>query len=57
MNNEELVEELLWNAHKKGIGHEVLDKAKEIQTTMRLPWVDSVQKAYIDLDVDNYEMD
>lgn len=57
MNNEELVEELLWNAHKKGIGHEVLDRAKEIQTTMRLPWVDSVQKAYIDLDVDNYEMD
>jgi len=57
MNNEELVEELLWNAHKKGIGLEVLDRAKEIQTTMRLPWVDSVQKAYIDLDVDNYEMD
>lgn len=57
MNNEELVEELLWTAHKKGIGIEVLDKAKEIQTTMRLPWVDSVQKAYIDLDVDNYEMD
>ena len=57
MNNEELVEELLWKAHKKGIGHEVMDKAKEIQTTMKLPWVDSVQKAYIDLDVDNYEMD
>jgi len=57
MNNEELVEELLWNAHKKGIGNEVLDKAKDIHTTMRLPWVDSVQKAYIDLDVDNYEMD
>ena len=57
MNNEELVEELLWSAHKKGIGIEVLDKAKEIQTTMRLTWVDSVQKAYIDLDVDNYEMD
>jgi hypothetical protein len=57
MNNEELVEELLWVAHKKGIGTEVLDKAKEIQTTMRLPWVDSVQKAYNDLDVDNYEMD
>ena len=57
MNNEELVEELLWNAHRKGIGHEVLDKAKEIQTTMKLTWVDSVQKAYIDLDVDNYEMD
>lgn len=57
MNNEELVEELLWAAHKKGIGTEVLDKAKEIQTTMRLPWVDSVQKAYNDLDVDNYEMD
>ena len=57
MNNEELVEELLWEAHKKGIGTEILDKAKEIQTTMRLPWVDSVQKAYNDLDVDNYEMD
>ncbi len=57
MNNEELVEELLWNAHKKGIGNEVLDKAKDIHTTMRIPWVDSVQKAYIDLDVDNYEMD
>ena len=57
MNNEELVEELLWNAHKKGIGHEVLDRAKEIQTTMRLPWVDSVHKAYIELDVGNYEME
>jgi len=57
MNNEELVEELLWNAHKKGIGNEVLDKAKEFHTTMRLAWVDSVQKAYIELDVDNYEMD
>lgn len=57
MNNEELVEELLWNAHKKGIGHEVLDRAKEIQTTMSLPWVDSVHKAYIELDVDNYEME
>ena len=57
MNNEELVEELLWNAHKKGIGHEVLDRAKEIQTTMRLPWVDSVHKAYIEFDVDNYEME
>ena len=57
MNNEELVEELLWEAHKRGIGTEVLNKAKEIQTSMRLPWVDSVQKAYNDLDVDNYEMD
>ena len=57
MNNEELVEELLWTAHRKGIGHEVLDKAKDIQTTMKLTWVDSVQRAYIDLDVDNYEMD
>lgn len=57
MNNEELVEELLWVAHSKGIGHEVLDKAKEIQITMLLPWVDCIQKAYLELDVDNYEMD
>ena len=57
MNNEELVEELLWAAHKRGIGNEVLDKAKDIQTSMRIPWVDCVQRAYLELDVDNYEMD
>ena len=57
MNNEELVEELLWAAHKKGIGNEVLDKAKDIQTSIRIPWVDCVQRAYVELDVDNYEMD
>jgi len=57
MNNEELVEELLWTAHKKGIGNEVLDKAKDIQISTRMPWVDCVQRAYVELDVDNYEMD
>jgi hypothetical protein len=57
MNNEELVEELLWEAHKKGLGTEVLDKAKELQTTMKLSWVDAVSKAYTDLDVENYEID
>jgi len=57
MNNEELVEELLWEAHKRGIGNEVLDKAKEIQSNMKLEWVDCVQKAYHELDVDNYEKD
>jgi hypothetical protein len=57
MNNEELVEELLWEAHRKGIGHEVLDKAKEIQTNLKLEWVDCIQRAYHGLDVDNYEID
>jgi hypothetical protein len=57
MNNEELVEELLWESHKKGLGTEVLDKAKEYQTTMKLSWVDAVSKAYTDLDVENYEID
>jgi hypothetical protein len=57
MNNEELVEELLWVAHRKGIGNEVIDKAKQIQTKMKFKWVDCVQKAYHDLDVDNYEID
>ena len=41
----------------KSIGHEVLDKAKEIQTTLKLEWVDCIQKAYHELDVDNYEID
>jgi hypothetical protein len=57
MNNEELVEELLWVAHRKGIGNEVIDKAKQIQTEMKFKWVDCVQKAYHDLDVDNYKID
>ena len=57
MNNEERVEELLWESHKKGMGTEVLDKAKELQTIMRLSWVDAVSKAYHDLDVENYEID
>lgn len=57
MSNEKIVEELLWEAHKKGLGTEVLDTAKKLQTNMKISWVDSVQKAYNDLDVDNYEMD
>jgi|688.fasta_scaffold320546_2 hypothetical protein len=57
MSNEKIVEELLWEAHNKGLGTEVLDKAKELKTTMRLSWVDAVSKAYTDLDVENYEID
>ena len=57
MSNEKIVEELLWEAHKKGLGTEVLYKAKELKTTMRLSWVDAVSKAYTDLDVENYEID
>jgi len=57
MNNEELVEELLWESHNRGLGVEVLDKAKEFQTTMKLTWVDAVSKAYVELDVENYEID
>ena len=57
MSNEELVEELLWEAHKKGLGTEVLDTAKKLQTTMKLSWVDAVSRAYHDLDVENYEID
>jgi hypothetical protein len=57
MNNEELVEELLWESHKKGLGTEVLDTAKKLQTTMKLSWVDAVSRAYHDLDVENHKID
>ena len=54
MNNEELVEELLWESHKKGLGTEVLDTAKKLQTNMKLSWVDAVSKAYDDWNVESY---
>jgi len=57
MSNEKIVEELLWEAHNKGLGTEVLGTAKKLQTTMKLSWVDAVSRAYHDLDVENHEID
>ena len=54
MSNEKIVEELLWDAHKKGLGTEVLDTAKKLQTNMKLSWVDAVSKAYDDWNVESY---
>lgn len=50
-SNEELVEELLWEAHEKGLGHNLLDLSNELQSKERLGRHDAIIKAYQILEI------
>jgi hypothetical protein len=53
VTNDELIEEILWKAHMKGLGMEVMNRANEhIKHGMRKSF--AYQQAYIDLQVDYY---
>jgi hypothetical protein len=53
LSNDELIEEILWKAHAKGMGGEVIDHAKSLMDTgMRKSF--AFQKAYEDLQVEYY---
>jgi len=53
VTNDELIEELLWKAHKKGLGVDVINRANEhMKNGMRKSF--AYQQAYEDLQVDYY---
>lgn len=53
VTNDEFIEELLWKAHKKGLGMEVMNRAKlHMDSGMRKSF--AYQQAYEDLQVDYY---
>jgi ribosomal protein L34E len=45
-SNEELIEELMWEAHEKGLGSELIDLASAIQSSEKLDRTESFQRAY-----------
>lgn len=50
MNNEEHIEEILFEASSLNIRHEVLELSKELrETNVHLNRLDSIQLAYIEL--------
>jgi len=53
LSNDEFIEEILWKAHSKGMGLEVIDYAKKlIDTGVRKSF--AYQQAYEDLQVEYY---
>ena len=53
VTNDELIEEILWKAYKKGLGKEVTERAKShMDSGMRKSF--AYQQAYEDLQVDYY---
>lgn len=50
-SNEELVEELLWEAHEKGLGTALLDLSNELQSKEKLGRYDAINKAYQILEI------
>jgi len=51
VTNDELIEEILWKAHKKGLGKDVIERAKShMDAGMRKSF--AYQQAYEDLQVD-----
>jgi len=53
LSNDELIEEILWKAHSKGMGVDVINHAKKLMDTgMRKSF--AYQQAYEDLQVEYY---
>lgn len=50
-SNEELVEELLWEAHEKGLGTTLLDLSNELQSKEMLGRYEAIHKAYQILEI------
>ena len=50
-SNEELIEELMWEAHEKGLGSELIDLASAIQSNEKLDRAESFQRAYNELKI------
>ena len=50
-SNEELIEELMWDAHEKGMGSQLIDLAGDIQSREKMERVDAFQRAYIQLGI------
>ena len=50
-SNEELIEELMWDAYEKGMGTNLIDLASDIQSKEKMERVDAFQSAYIQLGI------
>lgn len=50
-SNEELIEELMWDAHEKGMGSKLIDLASDIQSREKMERVDAFQRAYAQLGI------
>ena len=55
-SNEELIEELMWEAHEKGLGEKLIDLATEIQSREKLERVSSFQMAYDQLKIGDFKI-
>ena len=55
-SNEDLMEELLWDAHEKGMGQILIDKSNEISDKEKLGRYESIQKAYHILGIDQIKI-
>jgi hypothetical protein len=57
MTGEEHLEEMLWEAHKKGIYSELMEFAKELRVeNIKMSLADSIYKAYYMMEVDLVEI-
>ena len=54
MSNEELIEELLWESHKKGLGDAMIQLAGKYINENKMRKSFAYQKAYEDLQVKYY---
>lgn len=57
MTGEEHLEEMLWEAHKRGIHSELMELAKELRNeNIRMSFADSIYKAYYMMEVESVEI-
>ena len=54
MTNDELIEELLWEAHSKGMGKEMISLASKYITEDKIRKSFAYQKAYDELQISYY---
>ena len=50
-SNEELIEELMWEAHEKGMGDKLIELANEFRTKQKIDRIQAFQMAYNDLGI------
>ena len=55
-SNEELIEELMWEAHEKGMGTMLIELAGEIQGKEKVERVLSFQRAYNELKINEIKI-
>ena len=55
-SNEELIEELMWDAHDKGMGDKLIDLASEIQSREKIERVNAFQAAYDKLGIEQIKI-